>query len=67
MFNLLPQSSAYLILDSEIELESFLEIIPDVDKREVHWLRMMALCLYDQFLLVSLFGNCDFKILHILS
>ena len=28
---------------------------------------MIALCLYAQFLLVSPFGKCDLKILHILD
>ena len=67
MFNLSPQSSTHLILGSKIELESFLEILPDVNKGEVHWPRMMALCIYNQFLLVSLSENCDSKILHVLS
>ena len=67
MFNLPSQSFARLILGSEIELESFLEIILDVNKGVVHWPQMMALCLYTQFLLVSLSENCDSKILHVLS
>ena len=67
MFNLASQSFARLILGSEIELESFLEIILDVNKGVVHWPQMMALCLYTQFLLVSLSENCDSKILHVLS
>ena len=36
MFNLPPQSSAHLILSSEIELESLLEILPDANKEEAH-------------------------------
>ena len=67
IFNLPPQSFACLILGSEIELKSFLEIITDVHKGEVHWPRMMVLCLYTQFLLVSLSGNYDSKIFHVLS
>ena len=67
MFNLPPQSSARLILSSEIELESFLKILPGINTEEAHWSQMMALYLYAQFLLVSLSENCDSKILHILS
>ena len=67
MFNLPPQSSAHLILDFEIELESFLKILPRVRTEEAYWPRMMALCLYAQFLLVSPSGNCDSKILYILG
>ena len=67
IFNLPPQSSTRLIFGSEIELESFLEIISNVNKGEVHLPRMMALYLYTQFLLVSLCGNCDSKIIHVLS
>ena len=36
MFNLLPQSSAHLILYSEIELESFLKIFLEINKGELH-------------------------------
>ena len=67
MFNLTPQSSACLILGSEIELESFPVILSRINTEEAHWPRMMALCLYAQFVLVSASGNCDAKILHILN
>ena len=67
MFNLMPQSSACLILGSEIELESFPIILSMINTEEAHWPRMMALCLYAQFVLVSASGNCDAKILHILN
>ena len=37
------------------------------DKLEVHWPRLLALCLYSQFLLISPSGDCDPKILSILD
>ena len=44
-----------------------IEILLDIGTAEVRWPRAMALCLYSQFLLVSLSGNCDPKILHVLD
>ena len=67
MLSLPPRSSARFILGSEIELESFLDTILGVDKGEIRWPQMMALCLYAQFLFVSLSKNYDLKILHILG
>ena len=60
----IPVSS---IIDSEIRLELLVGILLDIGTAEVHWPRAMALCLYSQFLLVSLSGNCDPKILHVLD
>ena len=48
-------------------MESFLEIVVATNIKEVYWHRMIAFCLYAQFLLVSPSGNCDSKILHILN
>ena len=48
-------------------MESLIEILLDIGTAEVHWPRAMALCLYSQFLLVSLSGNCDPKLLHVLD
>ena len=59
--------SAGSIINSEIQLESLIEILLDIGTAEVHWPRAMALCLYSQFLLVSLSGNCDPKLLHVLD
>ena len=67
MSNLPPQFSTRLILDFEIKLESFLIILLGINTEETHWPRLMALCLYAQFLLVSASRNCDAKILHILN
>ena len=55
------------IVDSEIRLESLIEILLNIGTAKVRWPRAMALCLYSQFLLVSLSGNCDPKILHVLD
>ena len=44
-----------------------IEILLDIGTAEAHWPRVMALCLYSQFLLVSHFENCDSKILYILD
>ena len=59
--------SAGSIIDSEIRLESSIEILLDIGIVEVRWPRAMALCLYSQFLLVCLSRNCDPKILHVLD
>ena len=44
-----------------------IRILLDIGTAEVCWPRVMALCLYSQFLLVSHSGNCDSKIPHILD
>ena len=61
------RTSACSIVGSEIQLESLIEIFLDIGTAEVCWPRVLALCLYSQFLLVSHSGNCDSKILHILD
>ena len=62
-----PRISAGSIINSEIQLESLIEILLDMGTAKVRWPRTMALCLYSQFLLVSLSGNCDPKLLHVLD
>ena len=44
-----------------------LDSVVAIDKSEVYWPRLLALCLYSQFLLTSLSGDCDPKILSILD
>ena len=61
------RTSACSIVDSEIRSESLIEILLDIGMAEVHWPRVLTVCLYSQFLLVSHSGNCDSKILHILD
>ena len=48
-------------------MSSLLNSMIFVDKAKVYWPRLLALCLYSQFLLVSLYGDCDPKILSILD
>ena len=38
-----------------------------IDNTEAYWLRILAFCVYAQFLLVSPSGNCDSKMLNILD
>ena len=67
MFNLAPQLSLQYIFGEEISLISLMEAVTSTDDKEMHWPRMLAFCIYAQFLLVSLSGNCDTKLLHILN
>lgn len=67
MFDLAPQFSLRHIFNNEVLTNSLLEVVVSVDNKEIHWSRMMALCLYAQFLLVSPSGNCDPKILSIID
>ena len=48
-------------------MSSLLDSVVAIDKSEVYWPRLLALCLYSQFLLTSLSGDCDLKILSILD
>ena len=61
------RTSTGSIIGSEIRLESLIEILLDISTAEVRWPRVLALCLYSQFLLVSHSGNCNPKILHVLD
>ena len=67
MFNFPPQMSVLHLLDAEINMNSLLDSVVATDKSEVYWPQLLALCLYSQFLLTSLFGDCDPKILFILD
>ena len=67
LLNLSPQSSRHLISSAEVSLEPFLDIVIVVDHKEAYWPRMMTFYLYAQFLLISPFGNCDSKVLHVLD
>ena len=48
-------------------MTSLLDVIVVVDNKEIYWPRMLAFCLYAQFLLVFLSSNCNSKILHVLD
>ena len=48
-------------------MNSLLDSMVAIDKSEVHWPQLLALCLYSQFLLISSSGDCDPKILSILD
>ena len=67
MFNLSPQLSLQYIFGNEIGMGSLIEAVTSTDDKEARWPRMLAFCIYAQFLLVSLSGNCDSKLLHILD
>ena len=67
MFNILPHSSFQYILGNGISMSSLLEAVTAINNTEAYWLRMLAFCIYAQFLLVSPSGNCDSKILNILD
>lgn len=67
MFNLAPQLSLQYIFGNEISLSSLMEAVTSIDVKETRWPRMLASCIYAQFLLVSLSGNCDAKLLHIID
>ena len=67
MFNFSPQTSLHYLLGTEINMNSLLDSMVATDKSKVHWPRLLALCLYSQFLLISLSGDCDPKILSVLD
>ena len=67
MFNFLPQMLLHYLSGAEINMNSLLDSVVATDKSEVHWPRLLALCLYSQFLLISSSGDCDPKILSILD
>ena len=67
IFNILPQSSFQHILGNGIAVSFFLEAATAMDNTEAYWIRMLAFCVYAQFLLVSLSGNCDSKMLNVLN
>lgn len=67
MFNLPPQSSLQHILGTDLLMDSLLEAMTAMDNTEMCRSRMLAFCLYAQFLLVSTSGECDSKILNVLD
>ena len=67
MFNFSPQTSLHYLSGAEINMNSLLDSVVATEKSEVHWPRLLVLCLYSQFLLTSLSGDCDPKILFILD
>ena len=46
MFNFSPQTSLHYLLGAEINMNSLLDAMAATDKLEVHWPRLLALCLY---------------------
>ena len=67
MFSFSPQTSLQHVSGAVITMSSLLNSVVAIDKSEVYWPRLLALCLYSQFLLTSLSGDCDPKILSILD
>ena len=67
MFNFSPQTSLHYLSGTEMNINSLLDSVVATDKSEVHWPRLLALCLYSQFLLISLFGDCNPKVLSVLD
>ena len=67
MFNFSPHTSLHYLSGVEINMNSLLYSMVATDKSEVHWPRLLALCLYSQFLLISPSGDCDPKILPVLD
>ena len=67
MFSFSPQTSLHHLSGAAITMSSLLNSVVAIDKSEVYWPRLLALCLYSQFLLILLSGDCDPKILSILN
>ena len=67
MFNFSSQTSLRHLSGTAITMSSLLNSMVAIDKSEVYWPRLLALCLYSQFLLISLSGDCDPKVLSILD
>ena len=65
LFNIPPPLSLAHVSDNGIIFESFLKAAVAVNSNEVYWPRMVAFCIYAQFLLVSPSGDCNSKIMHI--
>ena len=55
MFNFSPQTSLQHVSGAAITMSSLLNSVVAMEKLEVYWPRLLALCLYSQFLLTSLF------------
>ena len=67
MFNFSPQTLLHYLSGAKINMNSLLDAVVATDKLEMHWPRLLALCLYSQFLLISPSGDCDPKILSVLD
>ena len=67
MFSFSPQSSLQHLSGAVITMSSLLDSVVAIDKSEVYWPRLLALCLYSQFLLTSLSRDCDPKVLSVLD
>ena len=67
MFSFSPQTSLQHLSGAAIMMSSLLDSVVAIDKSEVYWPRLLALCLYSQFLLTSLSGDCDPKVLSVLD
>ena len=67
MFSFSPQTSLRHLSGTAIIMSSLLDSVMAIDNSEVYWPRLLALCLYSQFLLTSLSGDCDPKILSVLN
>ena len=52
MFNFSPQISLHYLSGAEINMNSLLDSMVATEKSKVHWPRLLALCLYSQFLLI---------------
>ena len=67
MFSFSSQTSLQHLSSATIMMSYLLYSVVAIDKSEVYWPRLLALCLYSQFLLISLSGDCDPKVLSILD
>ena len=67
MFHLSPQLSLQYIFGNEIAISSLTKAVASTNDKEIRCPWMLASSIYAQFLLVSLSGNYDSKLLHILD
>ena len=67
MFSFSPQTTLRHLSGTAITMNSLLNSVVAINQSEVFWPRLLALCLYSQFLLTSLLGDCDLKLLSILD
>ena len=67
LFNLPSSSSLSYMIGNNLIIESFLKDAVAVNNKEVYWPRMIALCLYAQFLLVSPSGDGNTKLFQIID
>ena len=67
MFSFSPQTSLQHVSGAAITMSSLLNSVVAIDRSKVYWPQLLALYLYSQFLLTSLSGDYDPKILFILD